>query len=219
MRAVYLHGFASTPGASKARFFGERLAAHGTVLECPDLNAPDFSTLTVTRMIGHVEALIDDGPPAPVVLVGSSLGAFVAWFVAARARGHQRRISHLVLLAPAIDFGVNAWNELGAEALAQWRATGWHPFMHYAYGERRQVHYGLYDDKQRYDAAAVEVTTPTLVCMGRRDEVVSPAVVSAFFDGRTHASVRWYYDGHQLLGHLDAMWRDTAAFLGLPASR
>ncbi len=219
MRAVYLHGFASTPDASKARFFAERLARHGIALECPDLNAPDFSTLTVTRMITQVEALLALDPEAPTVVFGSSLGAFVAWFVAARAEVRQHPLSHLVLLAPAIDFGTSAWSELDEASLQAWRDTGWRAFMHYGYGESRRVHYALYADKQQYDASHVVVTTPTLVCMGQRDVVVDPRVVDAFFGARPHVTLRRYDDGHQLLGHLDAMWFDTANFLGLPSSR
>ena len=50
--------------------------------------------------------------PGPVTLIGSSLGGFVAWHVAARqaeAEGAEGRATHpverLVLLAPAFDFG------------------------------------------------------------------------------------------------------------------
>ena len=219
MRALYLHGFASTPDASKARFFAERLAAHGVTLECPDLNAPDFSTLTVTRMIAQVEARLAGSPVTPTVLFGSSLGAFVAWFVAARAEARQQPLSHLVLLAPAIDFGTNAWHELGEASLQAWRDTGWREFMHYGYGEPRRVHYALYDDARQFDASRVVVTTPTLVCIGQRDVVVDPTMVDAFFGSRAHVTLRHYDDGHQLLDHLDAMWLDTATFVGLPSPR
>ena len=219
MRALYLHGFASTPEASKARFFRERLAGHGIALECPDLNAPDFSTLTVTRMITQVESLLAHDPTRATVLFGSSLGAFVAWFVAARAELRRHPLSHLVLLAPAIDFGINAWHELGEASLEAWRASGWREFTHHGYGESRRVHYALYDDKQQYDASRAVVTTPTLVCMGQHDTVVDPVVVESFFAPRSHVTLCRYDDGHQLLGHLDLLWRDTATFLGLPSSR
>lgn len=219
MRAVYLHGFASTPDGSKGRFFSERLAAHGVGLECPDLNAPDFATLTVTRMVTQVEAVIANGPRDEVVVFGSSLGAFVAWIVAGRADAAGHPLSKLVLLAPAIDFGTDAWDDLGEGVVDAWRETGWHTVMHYGYGEPRRVHYELFADKGQYDASRIDVTTSTLVCMGRRDEIVRPAAVDAFFSPRAHARLQWYDDGHQLLAHLDTMWRDIENFLGLPSSR
>ncbi|MGI8672953.1 MAG: YqiA/YcfP family alpha/beta fold hydrolase, partial [Luteitalea sp.] len=47
MRVIYLHGFASSARSTKAQFFAERFAQVGVPLITPDLNAPDFSTLTV----------------------------------------------------------------------------------------------------------------------------------------------------------------------------
>ena len=84
MHVFYLHGFASSARSSKARFFGERLASLGLPLHLPDFNEPDFSTLTVTRMLDQVDDAIAALPAGPVTLIGSSLGAFVAWHAAAR---------------------------------------------------------------------------------------------------------------------------------------
>jgi predicted esterase YcpF (UPF0227 family) len=56
--AVYLHGFASSPASSKATRFGQELAALGVPCTCPDLNEPDFSTLTVTRMLEQTRAAL-----------------------------------------------------------------------------------------------------------------------------------------------------------------
>jgi predicted esterase YcpF (UPF0227 family) len=51
----YLHGFASSPGSTKIRYFSERLREHGVTLVCPDFNEPDFKTLTMTRMLDQLE--------------------------------------------------------------------------------------------------------------------------------------------------------------------
>src|SRR5581483_2718768 len=96
---IYLHGFASSPQSCKPAFFWERLEARGATFRCPDLNAPEFSTLTVSRMLEHVERDIA-GLGDPVSLIGSSLGAFVAVEAAARdAERGRKRIDRLVLLA------------------------------------------------------------------------------------------------------------------------
>jgi len=68
----YLHGFASSPNSAKARFFGDRLTACGVKVDIPDFNQPDFSTLTISRMLQQLEKRIAAIPPGPVVLIGSS---------------------------------------------------------------------------------------------------------------------------------------------------
>ncbi len=87
MRALYLHGFASSAHSSKAAFFRSKLSAHGVEMQTPDFNAPDFSTLTVSRMLAQVHDAIEAGAPGPVALIGSSLGAFVAVHAALQDAG------------------------------------------------------------------------------------------------------------------------------------
>jgi pimeloyl-ACP methyl ester carboxylesterase len=220
MHVLYLHGFASSPQSSKVRFFGERLAAAGITLQCPDLNLPDFSTLTASRMVAQTESALAALPPGPASLIGSSLGAFVAWHVAARSRAGLAgpggaRVERLVLLAPAFDFGASRLRDIGDEGLARWRDTGWHTFFHFAYGEPRPVHYALYEDARRFRSDLAEVVLPTLIFQGTRDEAVDPEMVMAFAATRPNIHLRLLDDGHQLLAHLDTLWRETAAFLGI----
>jgi pimeloyl-ACP methyl ester carboxylesterase len=227
MHVFYLHGFASSARSSKARFFGERLASLGLPLHLPDFNEPDFFTLTVTRMLDQVDDAIAALPAGPVTLIGSSLGAFVAWHAAARRASRNAGVgagdgsgSHpvqkLVLLAPALDFGKNRMKELGEEGLAKWKATNRLEFFHYGYGEPRAVHYELYDDARRYDSTRVNADVPTLVFHGRRDALVDPVMVEQFCAARPSMTLHMLDDEHQLLGHLDFLWRETAAFLNLP---
>jgi len=224
MHVFYLHGFASSARSSKARFFGERLATVGLPLHLPDFNEPDFFTLTVTRMLDQVDEAIAALPPGPVVLIGSSLGAFVAWHSAARRAanaastdGHSSHpVEKLVLLAPALDFGANRMKELGDDGLAKWKASNRLEFFHYGYGEPRDVHYELYEDARRYDSTRVNVDVPALAFHGRRDALVDPVMVEQFCAARPSMTLHMLDDEHQLLGHLDFMWRETAAFLNLP---
>ncbi len=212
---LYLHGFASSPGSSKAGLFRERLAAHGLTLHCPDLNQPDFSTLTTSRMIAQVASTVAALPPGPVVLIGSSLGAFVALHVAERAAAGPHPIERLVLLAPALDFGRRPVGELGGEGMARWRDEGWWETTHHASGERCRVHYELFRDAQHYDSFAVRRTTPTLALQGRRDDVVDPDMVTRFAASRPHVTLVMLDDDHRLTAEPDALWEATGRFLGL----
>src|SRR5690242_2926387 len=119
MHVFYLHGFASSAQSTKAAFLRERFQEHGIALRCPDFNEPDFSSLTITRMLEQLHA--DAAGLEGVVLIGSSLGAVVAIHTAVRLRA---AISKLVLLAPALEFGKDGYRFLGPERVANWRAAG-----------------------------------------------------------------------------------------------
>lgn len=218
---IYLHGFASSPQSGKVSFLSERLAEHGLTLHCPDLNDPDFSTVTVSRMIDQVEALIGQLPSEPVVLFGSSLGAFVALHVAERAaRGEGMppdQLDQLILLAPALEFGTDR-TRLGGHGLAHWKETGWLEMTHYAYGDVQRVHYELFADASRYDSFTVTNTVPTLIMQGVRDDVVDPDMVSRFAASRRHVRLVMLDDGHQLGASLDRVWLESQASLGLNPS-
>ena len=215
-QVVYLHGFASSPASSKAAFVGRRLAAHGVPFHCPDLNHPDFSTLTASRMIERTASLIATLPAGPVVLFGSSLGAFVALQVAERTEAETRHpIARLVLLAPALDFGRRPVGDLGEAGMARWRETGWWELTHYASGQPTRVHYELFRDAQRYDAFVARRPVPTLVLQGRRDEVVDPDVVARYAAARPHVTLVMVDDDHQLGASLERVWSESARFLAL----
>ena len=129
-------------------------------LLCPDFNQPDFSTLTVSRMLRQLEERIASVPPGEVVLIGSSLGGFVAVEAAARQVSHARHpISRLILLAPAVELEWERWAELGPGGIERWRQTGSVEVFHYAENKPRRLNFGFYEDAQRY-RPAVEATEP-----------------------------------------------------------
>jgi len=215
MQFFYLHGFASSPESGKARFFRDRLAELGLALDTPDFNEPGFESLTVTRMLDQLDALIDRRPAGPVALIGSSLGGFVAWHAADRRNRVPRQarpVTHLVLLAPAFDFA----SERRVDPLVdEWRRTGRREVFHHAYDRPMEVGFALHEDARRYDSTRVRLDVPSLVFQGRRDTVVIPSAVVAFAAHRPNLRLRLLDDDHQLKGQLAAIWQESADFLGL----
>jgi pimeloyl-ACP methyl ester carboxylesterase len=203
---AYLHGFASGPGSTKARFFGARLAAEGKTLAVPDL-APDFTHFTITSMVEIVERLVGDGP---AVLLGSSLGGWVATLIAAR---RPERIRALVLFAPAFGFAERWQARIGAEALARWRREGSMPVFHYGHGREVPLAVGLLDDAGRHDPEP-DPRCPALVFAGRRDDAVPLACVEQFTAGRPERELVVFDTGHDLNDVLEPMWERMRAFLG-----
>jgi pimeloyl-ACP methyl ester carboxylesterase len=214
---IYLHGFASSPGSSKAQRFARELARCGVGFSCPDLNQPAFETLTITRMLDAVRDVLETIPAGPVALLGSSLGGFVA--VHAAARDTTRLVDRLVLMAPAFDFGGNRLSQLGDAGIEEWRRRGDVEIFHYADNRPRRVGFALYEDAARYDAFALDLRLPMLVFQGRRDDSVPPETVEAWCRTRPTVDLRLVDDGHQLTDSMDLIWRESERFLGLGSGR
>jgi uncharacterized protein len=211
---IYLHGFASSGRSGKAAYLAERLRASGADFHAPDLNLPDFSTLTVTRMLQQTRALVDTAT-APVTLIGSSLGAFVA-VNAAAAWPHI--VGRLVLMAPALDFGDEGLKGPGGADIAAWKAAGHLNVFHFAYGRMMPVHYELYADARRHNAMDADLQMPVLVFQGRRDTAVDPDTVEAWSRRRPNVELHMLDDDHQLGASLGYIWVKLAAFLDLNTS-
>ena len=214
--AVYLHGFASSPASSKATRFGRELAARGVPFACPDLNEPDFTTLTVTRML-HQTAAVVDAARAPVALIGSSLGAFVALHAAAAAAAAagSGTVDRLILMAPALDFGGNRLRQLGDVGIEEWSRSGKLRVHHFASGEQRDVGFDLYRDAARYDALTLELPLPILAFQGRQDASVDPKMVERWAATRPNVTLHMLDDDHQLTSSIEFIWRESAGFLGV----
>ena len=214
MHVFYLHGFASSPQSSKATFFAERLGQRGLELHCPDLNRPEFSTLTISRMLRQVTRAIAALPPGEVVLIGSSLGGFVAVEAAARQVGGSfHPIAKLVLLAPAVELEWDRWTEIRPLGVEGWRREGRIEVFHYAHDQPRALRFEFYEDAVQYDAAGRRLEQPVLIFQGRQDESVSPHIVQSFARVQPRAALHMLDDGHQLKNSLDFIWAKTAAFL------
>ena len=207
----YLHGFASSPKSTKVGYFSDRLREHGIDVRCPDFNQPDFSTLTLTRMLdqlgGELAAL--DGP---ATLMGSSLGGTLAILAADRMAA---QVDRLVLMAPAVMFAKPGHHLLPPERIEEWRRRGSLPFFHYADNAERGLNFAFYEDSLRHDAFNAAIRQPTLIFQGLRDASVDHRTVEAFARARANVTLSLLDDDHQLIASLPRMWNDVRAFLGL----
>jgi uncharacterized protein len=210
MVVVYLHGFASGPKSSKAAWFAARLAEHGITMRCPDFNAPEFQTLTISRMLSQLEAELA-AIGEPVVLIGSSLGGTLAILAADRCAA---RVDRVVLLAPAVMFAKAGHHLLPPERIDEWRRKGALPFFHYADNRERLLNFAFYADSLTYDAFSAALRQPTLFFQGLRDTAVDASTVERFAGTRPNVTLSLLDDDHQLLASLPRIWNDVAPFLG-----
>jgi len=208
----YLHGFTSSPRSTKANFLADKLMGHGIALRCPDFNLPDFRTMTMTRMLAQLSDELAVTGPAPVTLIGSSLGGTLAILGAAR---FADRVDRVVLMAPAVMFAKPGHHLLPPERIEEWRRRGSLPFFHYGENEERPLDYTFYDDSLAYDAFSTRLTQPTLIYQGMRDTSVDPRTVEQFANAHPNVTLSLLEDDHQLTASLPLMWSGIQAFLDL----
>jgi hypothetical protein len=215
-RILYLHGFASSPASSKARFFEERLGRAGFAVEILDL-APDFERLTITGQLAVIARAAAGEPvtegqakacPTAVTLIGSSMGGYLAALYAAR----HPEVWRIALMAPAFGFA-RRWSErLGASAVEAWKRTGAIEVFHYGEGRTRRVGYELLEDGARYEDYP-DVTQPCLIFHGVDDDVVPAQYSRDFAAMRANVRLELMDSGHDLLNVLEVMADRVVAFL------
>ena len=208
----YLHGFASSPRSTKVGYFRERLREHGIELRCPDFNQPDFTTLTLTRMLDQLGAELAALDGTPATLLGSSLGGTLAIVAAER---FAPQVDRLVLMAPAVMFAKPGHHLLPPDKVDEWRRRGSLPFFHYADNAERELNVAFYEDSLRYDAFSATLRQPALIFQGLRDASVDHRTVEAFAKTRANVTLSLLDDDHQLIASLPRMWNDVRAFLEL----
>lgn len=208
----YLHGFTSSPRSTKANFLADKLMGHGIALRCPDFNLPDFRTMTMTRMLAQLSDELAVAGPAPVTLIGSSLGGTLAILGAER---FADRVDRVVLLAPAVMFAKPGHHLLPPERIEEWRRHGSLPFFHYGENDERPLDYTFYDDSLAYDAFSTRLTQPTLIYQGMRDTSVDPRTVEQFANAHPTVTLSLLDDDHQLTASLPLIWSGIEAFLDL----
>ena len=161
-KASALHVASKSAGRSFIRFdyFG-----HGE-------SDGDFSGGTVTRWRNNALAVIDQLTKGPLVLVGSSMGGWMA-LLAALAR--PARVKGLVLLAPAPDFTEKLmWDRFDAEMKRQVIETGsWTRPSPYAAGGY-PITRALIEDGRSWLIMdrPIALGMPIAIVHGRRDEDV-----------------------------------------------
>ena len=205
-RLIYLHGFASGPQSSKGQFFRQRFAEMGRPVELPDLTQGDFEHTTLTQQLAFLDTLVGNGP---AILLGSSLGGYLAALFAA---SHRQRVPGVVLLAPAFGFARRWAESLGEQTMREWRERGWRSVYHYGEKQERRIGYGLLGDGLQYEEFP-EVRQPALVLHGRRDQAVDHRLSVRFAEGHPNVELILYDSDHQLLDVLEPMWERVGDFV------
>ena len=198
MHAIYLHGFGSGPKTAKGLALGARLAGAVTSYGIPDLDGGDFTALTMDGMLARAEAALravpDDGQQ--VLLIGSSLGGYVAAQLA--AEGRAERVGGLLLIAPAFGF-TSRWTErLGPTGIAAWRSKGSMPFYHFAAERELPLGVGFYDSCLALPEVPGQSPVPVAIIHGRQDETVDHRFSVQYATGHERVELHLVDGDHRL---------------------
>lgn len=170
---VWLGGFRSDMAGTKAQALADWALAAGRGYVRFDYfghgeSDGDFAQGTITRWREDALAVLESLTEGPVVLVGSSMGGWIACLAAMAA---PEQVAALVLIAPAPDFTEKLMApEMDAEAKAQMARTGvW--LRPSDYGEPYPISRELLEDGARWSIldGPVNVTAPTRILQGGAD--------------------------------------------------
>lgn len=204
---IYLHGFSSGPGSTKAKYIKAQFAEIGIELQVPDLNQDDFTHLTVSRQIAQVVDLFPSDRSS-VTLIGSSLGG---WIAAIIAQNHPQ-VERLILLAPAFDFLAHWLPKLGEQQLNSWQKTGYLSIYHHAIKNLVPLHYDFLTDAQKYPLVEIDKMLPTLIIHGIHDDVIPVAASQAYVQDRPWVELLEWDSDHQLTDANERIWQEIYRF-------
>lgn len=208
---IYLHGFASSPKSAKAQDISDRFTQIHTKLKIPDLNAGDFSQLTITRQIAQVAAELNNDS-TPVTLIGSSLGGLTA----AHLGQQNLQVQRLVLLAPAFGFLSHWLPKLGDEKVQRWQQEK--SIMVYHYGEEQLIplSYDFVIDAAQYQEKLLQRPISTLILHGKKDEVIPVEASRDFARFRPWVQLIELDSDHALGNVMEEIWQAIHLFCQLP---
>lgn len=191
---VFLHGLRSDMEGTKALFLEEWAAARGQAFlrfDCSGhgRSSGRFEEGTVGEWAEDAAAVLEALVEGPAVLVGSSMGAWLALLL---AREHPGRVAGLATIAAAPDFTEDGiWAALGpaqrAELLEQGRLA-----VASAYGEPLVVTRALIEDgrKRLVLRSPLDLPFPTRCLHGTADTDVDAGVSLRLLEHATGADIR-----------------------------
>ena len=204
-RVLYLHGFASAPTSRKARLFAARLPELGFQVEVPDLAEGNFSQLTISAQLKVIERLARN---EPVIVIGSSLGGYLAALYAVR----HPEVARLILLAPAFNFAARWTEQAGPARMAEWREKGSLNVFHYGEGRELPIGYQLFEDAADFELFP-DFRQPALIFHGNHDAVVPVSYSKEFAASHPNVQLELVDSGHELTDALDKIWEGSRDFL------
>lgn len=207
---IYLHGFASSPQSKKAIFLQKCFIQIGIKLLVPDLNQPDFKSLTLTRQIKQTSELFNQSNH-PITLIGSSFGGLTCAWLAEK----YPQVEKLILLAPAFGFPGSWFNKFPQAELQQWQKLGYKEIFHYGENKLLPLDYQFLIDGNNYDVNLLKRSLPTLIIHGKNDCVVPIEASYQYLNTHPIARLIALDSDHSLNDVQNRIWQEIQKFCEL----
>ncbi len=187
---IHVHGFRSSVEHTKARFFLDHALKRGYSwanfdLPCHGRSEGRFRDFRISNALAALIEVIQQFRGAPVVLLGSSMGAWLSLAAARKlANSSVVTIAGAVLIAPAFDFFEQYFRDEPEEAMQQWRRDGVRRFTDHYDGRSYELEYAVVADALRHNILERPgaYNFPIRIFHGSDDEVV-PVSLSQRFKG------------------------------------
>jgi pimeloyl-ACP methyl ester carboxylesterase len=179
----WMGGFRSDMGGTKANAIDAMAAETGRAFTRFDYSghgrsSGTFEEGTISRWLEESEAVFERLTRGPQVVVGSSMGGWLALLLSTRLRARQvetpSRIAGLVLIAPAVDFTETLiWKAMPRKIQREFERTGFfeQPSEH---ADPYRIPFALVADgrKHLFDGRMIETGCPVHILHGMKDEDV-----------------------------------------------
>lgn len=180
---VFLHGFRSNADGTKATALAAHARARGRAWLRIDLSGHgrsdgEFAAFRLSHLLDDVLCVLAAFPQRPVVLVGSSMGAWLSVLAAERCAA----VRALVLLAPGFNFIQEHFGALPADQCAHWERVGRLRFDDPYEGGAYELDHAILADAAPFDVLnrPVRLSCPVVILHGNADEQVPLSVSRRF---------------------------------------
>ena len=177
---IFVHGYRSTKGGSKAKAFNKILPQKGISFLAIDLSGRGesdgkFEDTTVTQYIDDLKSAIDyvitldEIDSEKIGVIGSSLGGIITL----QESSKDNRAKALVLLSPVSFFPYKGTDEFSEEGVKEWKEKGYIYTESKRFGKMK-LKYNFYEDVIKYKDVSVyeNIKVPVLIIHGNADDSV-----------------------------------------------
>lgn len=199
---LYIHGFRSSVAHRKSRFFLDHALQKGHSwanfdLPCHGRSEGLFQEFRLSDALEAVLAVLEELRDVPVLMVGSSMGAWLAMLAAqklARSTRAKNVITGALLIAPAFDFFKHYFQNRPPEELVDWQRKRVRRFVDPYDNRPYDLDYRVLRDAQKFTLleSPAQWEFPVRIYHGTQDEVAPVAHSRKFRELAKKSDVRLY---------------------------